>query len=1617
MKAKHTLVLGIISILFFIIPSLSFGDNSPWPMPHHDPQHTGLSPYVGPQAATINWTFKTGFSVYSSPVIGADGTVYMGSDDFKVYALNGATGVLKWSYTTGGPVTSSPAIGADGTVYVGSWDGKVYALNGATGAKKWSYTTGGFVTSSPAIGADGTVFVGSDDNKVYALTDNGTTVTKKWSYTTGGLVNSSPAIGADGTVYVGSDDFKVYALNGTTGAKKWSYKTGFFVDSSPAIGADGTVYVGSDDFKVYALNGTTGCKMWSYTTGGFVTSSPAIGADGTVYVGSGDGKVYALNGATGAKKWSYKTGFYVNSSPAIGADGTLYVGSDDFKVYALNGATGALKWSYATGFFVNSSPAIGADGTVYVGSDDFKVYAFGTSVTVPNVVGMTETNAQNALQSVGLSVGSYNSIYSNTVPAGYIISQNPAAGTLVAGESSVNLTTSLGPVPATMTVPNVVGVTLSDAENYLSSVALLTTGTVTQVYSSTVAAGYVISQNPAAGTTVATHSAVNLTVSLGPAPNVTVPNVTNMTQAAAQSALTSAGLTMGTVSQAYSNTVAVGYVISQNPSAGATVASGTAVNITISLGVQGTTPVPNVVGMTQAAAQTAITSAGLTVGTITQAYSNTVPSGNVISQTPPSGATVTPGSAVNLTISQGPQPVMVPNVVGMTQAAAQTAITSAGLTVGTITQAYSDTVPSGNVISQSPASGASVASGSAVNLTVSQGPQPVMVPNVVGMTQAAAQTAITSAGLTVGTITQAYSNTVPSGNVISQTPASGATVTPGSAVNLTISQGPQPVMVPNVVGMTQAAAQTAITSAGLTVGTITQAYSDTVPSGNVISQSPASGASVASGSAVSLTVAQGTQLATVPNVVGMAQADAQNALTSANLTGGTITQAYSNTVAVGYVISQNPSAGATVASGTAVNITISLGVQGTTPVPNVVGMTQAAAQTAITSAGLTVGTITQAYSNTVPSGNVISQTPPSGATVTPGSAVNLTISQGPSPQETVPNVVGLTQSAASVVLSQVYLNVGTISQNYSSTIAAGFVISQSVAAGTTLPYGSYVDLVVSIGPPPNVTVPNVVGMAQADAQGALTSAYLAVGTITQAYSDTVPSGNVISQDPASGTSIATGSAVNLTVSQGLPPQETVPNVVGLTQSAASVTLNQVDLNVGTVSQAYSSTEPAGFVISQSVAAGTTLSYGSFVNLVVSIGAPPTVTVPNVVGMAQADAQNALTSADLTVGTISQAYSDTVPSGNVISQDPASGASIATGSPVNLTVSQGPLPQETVPNVVGLTQSAASVVLSQVYLNVGTISQAYSPTVPAGFVISQNPAAGTTLSYGSIVNIVVSIGAPPTVPVPNVVGMAQADAQSTLISANLTVGDISQAYSDTVPSGNVISQDPAAASLAATGSAVDLTVSQGPLPQETVPNVVGMTQSSASVTLSLVYLNVGTISQQYSSTVPAGFVISQSPAAGTTLSYGSSVNLVVSIGASPTAAVPYVVGMTQADAQSTLISANLTVGTITQAYSDTVPSGNVISQDPASGVSVPTGSAVDLTVSIGPQPQETVPDVVGLTQAAASVVLSQVYLNVGTVTQAYSSTVPAGFVISQSVAAGTTLPYGSYVNLVISLGQQ
>src|SRR5207249_5452322 len=114
------------------------------------------------------------------------------------------------------------------------------------------------------------------------------------------------------------------------------------------------------------------------------------------------------------------------------------------------------------------------------------------------------------------------------------------------------------------------------------------------------------------------------------------------------------------------------------------------------------------------------------------------------------------------------------------------------------------------------------------------------------------------------TVTMQSSTTVASGTVISESPTAGTRVASGSAVSLVVSSGPAQVAVPNVVGQMQAAAASAITGAGLTVGAVTMQSSSTVASGSVISESPTAGTKVASGSAVSLVVSSGPAQVAVP---------------------------------------------------------------------------------------------------------------------------------------------------------------------------------------------------------------------------------------------------------------------------------------------------------------------------------------------------------------------------------------------------------------------------------------------------------------------------------------------------------------------------------------------------------------------------------------------------------------------------------------------------------------------------------------------------------------------------------------------------------------------------------
>ena len=272
-----------------------------------------------------------------------------------------------------------------------------------------------------------------------------------------------------------------------------------------------------------------------------------------------------------------------------------------------------------------------------------------------------------------------------------------------------------------------------------------------------------------------------------PSSFVVVPDLTGMTQTEATSALTEINLRVGNVRMESSATVPVGQVFRQEPLADTEVNSESEVTLIISAGSGSAVAVPNLVGMTQADARTALTSAGLTAGTIKQESSMTVPAGNVMSQNPTAGVSVMPGSSVALVISRGPQHVTVPEVTGVAQVYAEAAIRNTGLVVGTVTQEYSTTVPAGSVIRQTPVSGSSVERGSMVDLVIAVSVPGFSVPNVIGMMLDAARTAITNAGLVVGTVTQEYRPALPAGQVINQNPTVATEVAPGSSVNLVVS--------------------------------------------------------------------------------------------------------------------------------------------------------------------------------------------------------------------------------------------------------------------------------------------------------------------------------------------------------------------------------------------------------------------------------------------------------------------------------------------------------------------------------------------------------------------------------------------------------------------------------------------------------------------------------------------------------------------------------------------------------------------------------------------------------------------------------------------------------------
>ena len=359
----------------------------------------GLFYAVDRESGSLKWKFPAKARIASTAALAA-GIVYFGAYDGNLYALDAASGTLKWKFATQGEhryaathlhgsqplkevmpdpfdcYLSSPVVW-NGTVYFGSGDGNIYALDAASGALKWKFKTGDVVHASPAY-SDGVLFVGSWDSYFYAVdVGNGK---EKWRYHAGEdpLVHnqvgfqSSPAV-VDGVVYTGCRDAQLYALDAATGKAKWKFDNALsWVITSPAV-VDGKVYFATSDSSLYhVVEAGTGKPILKLEDKAFMFSSPAVTND-VVFIGVLNGTLEARDRNSGELLWEFQTETSKqNANWILTAERRFNVPLLFFDNWREAPLVSADR-QFAIGA-IFSSPLV-ANGCVYFGSTDGFLYA------------------------------------------------------------------------------------------------------------------------------------------------------------------------------------------------------------------------------------------------------------------------------------------------------------------------------------------------------------------------------------------------------------------------------------------------------------------------------------------------------------------------------------------------------------------------------------------------------------------------------------------------------------------------------------------------------------------------------------------------------------------------------------------------------------------------------------------------------------------------------------------------------------------------------------------------------------------------------------------------------------------------------------------------------------------------------------------------------------------------------------------------------------------------------------------------------------------------------------------------------------------------------------------
>jgi serine/threonine-protein kinase len=221
--------------------------------------------------------------------------------------------------------------------------------------------------------------------------------------------------------------------------------------------------------------------------------------------------------------------------------------------------------------------------------------------------------------------------------------------------------------------------------------------------------------------------------------------------------------------------------------------------------------------------------------------------------------------------------IAIPSLAGMTQSQAAKTVAELGLKADVTQEVFSEDIPKGKVITSDPAGGGRIEIAGTVHLIISKGKERIEVPNLVGLTVESATAVLKESNLKIGRVSEKFSDNLEAGLIIDGNPSSGSPVRKDSTVELIISKGLEQVQLSNFQGKTSDQAQSELTAAGLIVNSKYE-YSDTIPIGTVIQQTPNDVTSIGKGEKITLVISKGPSKIFIPNVYSLSKLGATKIL-------------------------------------------------------------------------------------------------------------------------------------------------------------------------------------------------------------------------------------------------------------------------------------------------------------------------------------------------------------------------------------------------------------------------------------------------------------------------------------------------------------------------------------------------------------------------------------------------------------------------------------------------------------------------------------------------------------------------------------------------------------------